>query len=314
MDEKRQRQPKADREDGRRHLKSYASPVFGETKSLHKERGSRRPDSVAGGEFLSSSRKQDDGRKQIKSSESLDGPPRKVTDRGIKSPGLSISPTDVNRPLRSTSRAYEESRNVGTRHSNQSPSKFEPDPEKLRRYANTPLVPSKSLSSSPQPHLESMRKLSKSVTPGASASYHYSSSKASDARSEMSRHGDSEANSFDEIPKKFPSDRSSTSETSQKKGLFSMSLPEKVNPDVTKSVPGKTSSVDIHKKKQLSGRSPSADIFYQNLANVYISRSSPSAGHTSDRRRSLIDILYKYILCLLMICFLTQSNILNILA
>lgn len=299
MDEKRQRQSRGNREDSRRHLKSYGSPIFGETKSLHKERGSRRPDSVAGGEFLASSHKHDDLRKQIKSSESLDDPPRRVADHRIKSPGLSMSPTDVGRPPRTTSRADEESHNVRTRHSSRSSSKFEPDPEKLRRHANTPLVPSKPLSSSPQPYLDSMRKLSKSVTPEVSASYRYSS----DVRSEMPRRRDGEVGSSDAIHKKIPSDRSSAAEASQRKGAFSVSLPEKVNPEVAKAVPGKTSSADVHKKKHLPDRSPSADVFYQNLTNVYTSRSSPALGHTSDRRRSLIDILHKYTSHLLMICF-----------
>lgn len=279
MDEKRAQKSRAERAI---HQMLSVSPPLDDRKSFRKQRGPRRPETVAGGEYFGSSSGPEVSSSRSKPSESHEDRSRIATDRHHKSPPMSLHANVDDRFLHFDDRMEGHVRGETLKRSQHSPSSHKEDREKLRKSSKTPLVLHQPTASSPIPSKENGRRSTKSVSPDHFNKYkHPISNSAATAFSAACQEGELHLSEKGTVDKKSLGDKPNVTSRLNRNSFF-LSSPEIVSGGEQSLTSGKMHGLDFSRRKPISG-----------AASLHRPHSTPVKRTFRFSRSTVMQILQK---------------------
>lgn len=258
MDEKRAQKSRAERAG---HQTLSVSPPLDERKSFRKQRGPRRPETVAGGEYFGSPPRPEVSSSRSKPPESREDRSRIATESCHKLPPGSLHSNVDDRLLHFDDRTEGHVRGETLRRSYHSPSSHKEDREKQRKTSKTPLVLHQPTASSPIPSKENVRRSTKSVSPDPFNKYKHpisNSAAVATAFSAACNEGELQLSSEKgTVNKKSLGDKPNRTS----RHSFFLSSPEIVSGGEQRSTSDKMHSLDFSRKRPVSGWISSAESY-----------------------------------------------------
>lgn len=261
MDEKRYQKSRAERAG---HQTLSVSPPLDGRKSFRKQRGPRRPETVAGGEYFGSLPRQEVSSSRSKPSESSEDRSKFATEKRHKSPPGSLHSNVDERLLHFDDRMEGHVRGETLRRSYHSPSSRKEDRQKQRKTSKTPLILHQPTASSPIPSKENVRRSTKSVSPDPFNEYKHPISNSAAAVATAFSAAACKEGELQLSSEKGTVDRKSLGDEPNRtsRHSFFLSSPEIVGGGEQRLTSDKMHSLDFSRKKPVSGWISSAESFH----------------------------------------------------